>query len=96
MAKKFNFKKDEIVNFSVDGEKHMGTVVSGGIYSNETQTFFHLYYCVSDLNDNSMWEISENELEKSSVQEISDRLVKAFSDSIFAGYNPFGGDNGKG
>lgn len=94
MAKKFKFKKDEIVNFSVDGEKHMGQIVSGGVFIDDYGR--KIYFCVSDLNDNSMWEISENELEKSSAQEISDRLVKAFSDSIFAGYNPFGGDNGKG
>lgn len=92
--KKFKFKKGEIVGFTVDGEKHMGQIVSGGVYIDDY--VLSAYYCVDDMNEESMWEISENELEKSSVQEISDRLVKAFSDSIFVGYNPFGGDNGKG
>ena len=79
---RFKYKPNDAVNFVVNGEKHMGTIISGGFYEDEGRCT--LCYCVNDLNDNSMLYIDEKSLEKSTTEEIEGRLAKAF-ESIFSG-----------
>ena len=87
--KKFKFKKDEIVSFTVDGEKHLGQIVSGGVCIDDY--VLSVYYCVDDMKEEFMWCIFENELEKTNQQELVEKFNKAFSDALF-GYNPFGAE----
>ena len=79
---KFKYKPNDAVNFVVNGEKHMGTIISGGFFEDEGRSI--LCYCVNDLNDNSMLYIDEKSLEKSTTEEIEGRLAKTF-ESIFSG-----------
>ena len=78
----FKYKPNDVVNFVVNGEKHMGTIISGDIFEDEGRSIS--CYCVNDLNNNSMLYIDEKSLEKSTTEEIEGRLAKAF-ESMFSG-----------
>lgn len=78
----FKYKPNDAVNFVVNGEKHIGTIISGGFVEDEGRSI--TCYCVNDLNNNSMLYIDEKSLEKSTTEEIEGRLAKAF-ESIFSG-----------
>lgn len=79
---RFKYKPNDAVNFVVNGEKHMGTIISGGFFEDEGRSI--TCYCVSDLNDDSMLYIDEESLDKSTTEEIEGRLAKTF-EAMFAG-----------
>lgn len=81
MILNFKFKQGDIVNFNIANEKHMGKIISGGFYIDAGEG--HRYYSVSEINSSVMLAIDEEELEKSSYQEMSDKLLDAFVGSIW-------------
>lgn len=83
MILNFKFKQGDIVNFNIAGEKHMGKIISGGFYIDAGEG--HRYYSVSEINSNVMLAIDEEELEKSSYQEMSDKLLDVFAKSLWGG-----------
>lgn len=91
---KYKYKKGEFVNFDVNGERHFGQIVSGGVYTVDCD--FKIYYSVEDMKDGSMLGIAEEAIEKASSKEINDRLIDAFKDVMTMDFSSFGGMNGRG
>ena len=87
--RKFKFKKDQWVNFTVDGEKHLGQIVSGCVLAAPIEfpdldvREDYISYCVSDCSDASMWDVRENELTVAPEQELRDRLLESFTNSLW-------------
>ena len=59
----------------------MGKIISGGFYIDAGKG--HRYYSVSEINSSVMLAIDEEELEKSSYQDMSDKLLDAFVGSLW-------------
>jgi hypothetical protein len=80
--RKFKFKSGDMVVLNVNGEKHIGKVISGGIY--EDDYILKYYYSVDDLNNGDMFCVEEKEIERASKQDEERLLTNLFS-GIFGG-----------
>lgn len=86
--RKFKFKSGDLVSFNVDGEKHLGKVISGGVYLDDYVLKY--YYSIYDLSNGDMFCVGEDEIKLAPEQDFVERWTKAISEA-FGGYNPFQG-----
>lgn len=80
--RKFKFKSGDLVSFNVDVEKHLGKVISGGVYMDDYVLKY--YYSVDDLRNGDMFCAGEEEIERASKQDEERLLTNLFS-GIFGG-----------